>query len=123
MQPFVLIADDDPDVLSSMADLLHDFGCELSLARDVASSVRLLRGKLPDVIVADWTLKEGGVPALRQALRGTPAEHVPIIVVTGDIRVKTRDAGAAVLLKPFEIDVFVGLVTQTLRQQSGGAHH
>jgi len=119
----VLLADDDPLVLGTLAAALNYAGHSVITADTVAAAVGAAgRGRF-DVIVADLTLRGGDLQELLDMASGAPAA-VPVLIVTGavdrSLQAGALAAGAARLLqKPFDLTVlFDTLQVLAHRQQT-----
>ncbi len=110
----VLVIDDEEPVRLGMQELLDSWGCQCCTAQDLAGALKYVALQplqaLPEVILADYRLREGAnggqaIEALRayMLLRGHEA-HLPAIIITGDTAPErlreARSTGAAVLHKP-----------------------
>ena len=97
----VLVVDDDLEILQAMARLLRSWGCDITLAAsldDVEQSLTL--SSPPDVVLADWRLKNGetGTDAIA-LVREAVGEDVPAALITGDA-VPSAPSGLRVARKP-----------------------
>jgi signal transduction histidine kinase/CheY-like chemotaxis protein len=104
---FVAIVDEDMNVLEAMRVLLEGWGCELVLARSADEAVESLklRGRAPEVILADYSLEMGrtGIEAIEQ-IRAATGARVPAVIITGetdpDVIARVRASGLPYLPKP-----------------------
>jgi two-component system, sensor histidine kinase len=109
----MVIIDDDPLVLETLRMTLEDFGLNVIAAADCADAVRRLgsAGRPPDLILADYRLRNGEVGAEAiAAIREAVGSQVPAIILTGelgslgdDLDQPLQDAerlGAALFRKP-----------------------
>jgi len=105
----VLIADDEPDILTLLAEVLEPEGVRLLLAADGETALRLAQSAKPSLILMDWQMPAlSGLDVLR-ALRSSdnPAvRDVPVVLLTG--RASREDTAAGFeagatdyLTKPF----------------------
>ncbi|WP_173980570.1 PAS domain S-box protein [Magnetospirillum sp. UT-4] len=82
----ILVIDDERMVRDALSMLLVQWGCEVLAAADCDEAVALSRrGPPPDVILADFRLREGrnGVQAAK-AVEAACGRPIPTIVLTGD---------------------------------------
>lgn len=80
----VLVLDDDPLVLMTMAELLRDEGFEVEQAANSGEAIRLFQQEpSPRVLVTDLNLGERktGADVARELRRGAP--ELPVVFVTG----------------------------------------
>jgi signal transduction histidine kinase/CheY-like chemotaxis protein len=103
----ILLVDDDQSIRLSAAHLLESWGFAVVTAESAEEALEMLRstGFQPDVILADYRLREGrtGVEAIR-AMRTYCGREVPAAILTGDTEPELlRDlkaSGFALLYKP-----------------------
>jgi PAS domain S-box-containing protein len=109
----VVVVDDDPLVLETLSMVLEHYGWNVIAATDCAEALRGLAsaGSAPDLVIADYRLREGkvGTEAVA-AIRNAVASQVPAIILTGELASlgdeldqPQRDAqrlGAALFRKP-----------------------
>ena len=101
----LLLIDDDAEVLAGMAALLGGWGAQCLLAEDIASALRLCEARAPDLILADYRLREQhtGAQAIAQ-LRAHFQQRLPAIIITGDTAPdrlrEARNTDALLLHKP-----------------------
>ncbi len=82
-EPFVLIADDDPDILEGIAAILETRGYRLETARDGLQCMQLIRKEIPDLLILDMMMPRMDGFAVIRELRGNPAYvGLPIIILT-----------------------------------------
>lgn len=84
-QPYtVMLADDEPQNLKELFDILRQEHYELVLAPNGQEAVELSKKYLPHAIIMDWDMPVmTGLEAVK-AIRATAAtQHIPIIMATG----------------------------------------
>jgi DNA-binding response OmpR family regulator len=117
----ILVIEDDPDMTALFHDILEEEGYRVIAASGPLDSVDISQLR-PRLIVLDlwYGDKADGWDLLHQ-LRTTPgARDIPVLVCTADSRVAQEEAGrlralgADVILKPFDLDDFLGRVAATL---------
>ncbi len=110
----VLVADDEPNIRQTIADLLTRLGCKVDTAADGAEATALLAGNSRyDLVLSDIKMpyKNGyEIFLAAQKLNHKP----PVILMTGfgydpnhSIVRATHDGLAAVLFKPFKVEQFL----------------
>jgi two-component system C4-dicarboxylate transport response regulator DctD len=122
MSPYVLVVDDDPDVL---------FGCEQALqlerietrgARSAEEALAQVRRSLPNVVVTDVRLPgRDGLCVLDEVLAIDP--DLPVVVITGhgdvSLAVKVMKAGAYDFIeKPFQPEYLVDVARRGLEKRA-----
>jgi DNA-binding response OmpR family regulator len=105
--PVVLIADDDPDILTMVQLRLERSGYTVLAARNGREAVELAERHLPDLAVLDVSMPElTGLEAL-VALKGVPRTRtIPVILLTARATANDIEAGLAAgaaeyMVKPF----------------------
>lgn len=86
----VLIVEDDADLAEALARRLKKCGAETMIASNGVEAYRMALKELPDAIIADYVMPEGGGHYLLWRLKSTEStKHIPIIMITG----QTFEAG------------------------------
>jgi DNA-binding NtrC family response regulator len=106
----ILIADDDPSMVSVLSELLKELKHEVVTAGSAARAFELAQESIPDLVLSDIEMPEGrptGLELLRQVKELD--RRVPVIMITGNATkeraVAALRAGAADFIeKPFRID-------------------
>jgi DNA-binding response OmpR family regulator len=105
--PVVLIADDDPDILTMVQLRLERSGYTVLAARNGREAVELAELHLPDLAVLDVSMPElTGLEAL-VALKALPrTQTIPVILLTArstqnDIEAGLAAGAAEYMVKPF----------------------
>ena len=118
----ILIVDDEPNILGTIAPLLRSRGYEVATAMTGLAALEAVDRDKPDMIVLDLGLPDiDGVEVCRR-VRATLA--VPIIVLSargaeGD-KVKALDAGADdYVTKPFGAEELLARIRAALRRADG----
>jgi CheY-like chemotaxis protein len=80
----VLIVEDDADLARALERRLKKCGAETLIATNGIEAYRLAAKELPDAIIADYVMPEGGGHYLLWRLKSTEStKHIPIIMITG----------------------------------------
>lgn len=104
----ILVVDDDPDVRLSLHVRLKINNYDVILAGDGAASIAEARKHMPDLIILDLGLPAGdGFSVLERLKANDSLSMIPVIVVSGRVRIPNKDralaAGAiAFLQKPVD---------------------
>ena len=121
---FVVIVDDDPQMLEAMQSGLAALGCEV-LAAALTAEVLELLGKAerpPDVLLCDYQLgdKDLGLDAVT-AIRDEFATDIPAIIITGvtgpEPLARIAASGLPVLHKPLQWEQLKQAVAQYYARQ------
>jgi DNA-binding response OmpR family regulator len=117
----VLVADDDPEILSLIGKVLSHDPFEVTLCDDAESAlVRLQRGGRYDILISDFMLPGiSGIDLIRQVRSSSATANLPIVMISGhgnyamDVRAKSAGANAF-LRKPFTLSQLRTTVHQLL---------
>lgn len=118
MSKKILIADDEPNIVISLEYLMKREGFEVSVARDGAEALQLLREHKPDLILLDAMMpKQTGFDVL-QAIRAEQPK-LKIVMLTAKGRDTDIEKGRALgaddyVVKPFSTRELVDRVRQLL---------
>lgn len=92
---FVLVVDDENDVLQSTKILLEDWGCHVVTAGSGDEAIRKLTEHIryPDVVISDYRLRNGetGFDVIRK-VRARFDAAIPGILITGDFKQISNEA-------------------------------
>jgi len=105
-KPLVLIAEDNPDVVTYLASCLAG-AYRLSIANDGQECVDIAFARIPDLIVTDVMMPQKDGFEVCQILKNDErTSHIPIVVLTAKADMESRLAGLeqgadAYLAKPF----------------------
>ncbi len=121
----VLVADDDPGILSLIERVFGQHPFEVTLCDDAESAlVRLQRGGRFDVLISDFMLPGiSGLDLIRQVRNSATTATMPIVMISGHgnyaMDARAKSAGANVFLrKPFTLSQLKMTVQQLLVQRS-----
>jgi DNA-binding response OmpR family regulator len=86
-RPLVLVADDDPDILSLVALRLERSGFEVILARDGEQAVAAALEREPDIALLDVMMPKLDGYEVTERLRSNAAtRHIPVILLTARVQ-------------------------------------
>ncbi|MEU8898907.1 response regulator transcription factor [Nocardia sp. NPDC048505] len=120
--PTVLVVEDDPNVRSTLDQLLRFEGYQVLQAADGSAALAILESRQPDLAVVDVVMPELDGLSLCRLLRRR-GDRLPILVLTarhqvGD-RVAGLDAGADdYLAKPFDVEELLARLRALLRRSA-----
>lgn len=106
-QRLVVLIEDERIIREATQTLLSDWGCQVIASASVADALVQLGevGKKPDLIIADYRLREGatGIEAIK-AIRERCGAATPAVLITGDAAAEylkqAQEQGFPVLHKP-----------------------
>ena len=120
-RPFVLAVDDSLSARRSLAQFAQDAGFEVRTARDGLEAIEIIKGKRPDLVLADLEMPRMNGLELTAHLRANQATHtLPVIMITSRSTEKHRreaeTTGVNVYLtKPFMEDELLGHIHRLLQ--------
>lgn len=116
---FVLVVEDNQDLVIGLQDLLHHDGYAVTVTGTVAGAITLVRAHRFNAIILDLGLPDGdGLEVLREIQRVDPS--LPVVIVTAHIS-RDRTVGSltegafAYLTKPYDLNE----LRHTLRRAIG----
>lgn len=90
MKPYILVVDDEPEIRSTVCDILEDEGYEVETAENGASARSARRNRRPDLILLDiWMPDVDGITLLKEWSSEEDADVLPIIMMSGHGTVET----------------------------------
>jgi DNA-binding NtrC family response regulator len=88
MKPYILVVDDEPDICSSVRDVLEDEGHLVAVAENGDTARRLVRARAPDLILLDvWMPDIDGISLLKEFT--AVGVRAPVIMMSGHGTVET----------------------------------
>jgi len=118
----VLIADDEPNIVTSLEFLMEQAGMEVRVARDGQEAIDLAESVRPDLILLDVMMPVLNGYEVCQRLKSDPKlRHVRVLILSAkgrDVEVaKGRELGAdGYITKPFSTRELVSKVRALLGQ-------
>jgi CheY-like chemotaxis protein len=110
---FVLVVDDDPDILAALSDALETEGYEVQGARDGIDALAAIGQRRPDLIITDLLMPTMTGFELLAALHDDPQlATIPTLIITaGRSPEATETPGSVVLPKPLDLDRLMRAIT------------
>lgn len=82
-QPYILIVDDDPDILEGITMILESQPYRLATARDGMKCMEMIREQKPDLLILDLLMPRMDGWGVIREMRSEPGyADVPILVLT-----------------------------------------
>jgi CheY-like chemotaxis protein len=127
-QPHILCVNHSPEILSLLRDLLEAEGFRVSTLTAVDRDLDAVVALAPDFITMDymWTTSDNEWTFLTMMTMDPRTRHIPVILCTGAVaqvmgmEQHLATIGVRVVLKPFDIEVFLQMVQETLGQTPVG---
>jgi CheY-like chemotaxis protein len=118
---FVLIVDDDPDLLDVTSFVLENEGIVVETARNGQEALTLLRaGRLPGLVLLDLMMPVmNGWEFLAEVAKDPELDAIPVVVLTAAERREVPGA-AAVLAKPMDLVALLRVVERYVRGNDRG---
>ena len=120
--PYVLVVDDDPDILDAVRFLLEEEGYRVQTSEkgEYAESLRDGNGGLPDLIILDVLLSGKDGRTICKALKSQDeTKHVPIVMFSAhpDAERSVKEVGAdAFIGKPFSVLDLLNTVERLIKR-------
>ncbi len=121
-RPTILLAEDDPNVRDTLADLLALTGALVQAVPGGHEARQVLETRPIDLIVTDMIMPDGDGKWLMDFVRSTPRfSHLRIIMLSAHVDARDVAAGLsagadAYLTKPFDVEKLLATVSHWLRQ-------
>jgi DNA-binding NtrC family response regulator len=123
MKPYILVVDDEPDICASVKDILEDEGYTVAVAENGEAARRLVRQKMPDMVLLDiWMPDIDGISLLKE-FSGDLTMNAPVIMMSGHGTVETaveatRLGAKDFIEKPLSLAKLLHTVESVLEESS-----
>lgn len=107
----VLIVDDERHIVDLLDDLFRDEGYRVRRAYDGLAALAALDREMPDLVIADVMMPRLDGLTLYNRIRER-TRHLPVILMSAAVTPRSIDA--TFVPKPFDIDILLDLVEETL---------
>jgi two-component system phosphate regulon response regulator PhoB len=120
----ILVVEDEPAIAELLEVNLLDAGYAVTVAPDGETAHRLIREKLPDLVLLDWMLPgQSGLAVARQLRAEARTRELPIIMVTARSDEQDKIAGLEAwvddyVTKPFSPRELRARIKAVLRRRS-----
>jgi DNA-binding NtrC family response regulator len=119
----VVVVEDDADAADALAEVLRIEGHQVGVAFNGESGLRLLRERVPDLVLLDIEMPILGGPAMasRMLIHNAGLEKIPILLISGspDLRRVAAEIGTPYFLgKPHTYQRLIELVARALRERT-----
>ena len=115
---FILIVDDEPELLELLGEEFLSLGAKVILAESGNKALEILKKQAIDVVVSDVRMPDGTGIFLLESMKALRLEIPMVMLMTGNLEFDIYDAydlGAdAVFPKPYNPQVLVDTVARTL---------
>ena len=82
-QPYILVADDDPDIIEAISIVLESRPYNVATARDGEQCLEMIRKRNPDLLLLDLLMpKMDGFAVIRELQSDPATAKIPVLVLT-----------------------------------------
>ena len=82
-QPYIIVADDDPDIVEAISTVLESRPYNVAVARDGEQCLEMIRKRSPDLLLLDLLMpKMDGFAVIRELQSDPATAKIPILVLT-----------------------------------------
>ena len=119
----ILIADDDPDILTLLASRLRSNNMAVVTAQDCNQAIKKAYSEQPDLILMDIRMPSiGGLSAFNSLKMYTRTENIPVIFITAypgkEVQEKVMEMGATdFVAKPFQTEELLSKINRAMAAQ------
>jgi CheY-like chemotaxis protein len=80
---YILVVDDDPDLVETVSMMLESKGCEVGMAYDGVEGEESIRQRRPDLVILDVMMPRKDGYALCAELKSSPkTRDIPVVLLT-----------------------------------------
>ena len=81
--PYILVVDDDPDLVDTVAMMLESKGCEVGRAYDGVEGEESIKERRPDLIILDVMMpRKDGYVLCAELKKGPETRDIPVVLLT-----------------------------------------
>jgi CheY-like chemotaxis protein len=119
MSTYVLIVDDDPQILNLVTEILLDEGYRVAAARSAAEAIQWIEHEVPAVLVTDLTMPAMDGRALALACRARlRTASMPILLMSASFPAYLEGISSvgvhALLAKPFDLFELLAIIARLI---------
>jgi DNA-binding response OmpR family regulator len=124
--PLIVVADDDPDIVTLVSGVLSKAGFEIVPATNGADALELVRSRRPDLAVLDVSMPSlDGLEVLRSIRSDPEVADLPVILLSAraqeeDVRNGYAVGASKYMRKPFSPRELVAVARDLVSDQDGG---
>jgi DNA-binding response OmpR family regulator len=117
-QRYVLVVDDDPDIVDTLVTLLSMEQYQLRVAHDRDAAWEIVQFGEPDVILLDWFMKGMSLEDFVQKTRSLfPSVQIILLSASATTTDKARELSISHLIKPFDINDVLSAVDRAIQRR------
>jgi CheY-like chemotaxis protein len=109
MSKHILVVDDEPDIVTTVAMALELEGYKVRTAANGSEAMEQIRSFAPDLVIIDMVLPEISGQEVARWMKESPEyRHIPVILITAlaqksEKEAFSKDAIDCCLIKPFDL--------------------
>lgn len=121
----ILIVEDDIGIRDVLVDVIEgETTHQAIVAQDGETALSMLQNIAPDMFLVDYRLPGMNGVEFIGRIRGCKRyQHTPIVIMSACQTWGSNPRGIRYLAKPFELDVFLGIVEESLNHHSSERRH
>jgi DNA-binding response OmpR family regulator len=82
-KPYILVVDDDPDLVETVAMMLESKGCEVGMAYDGIEGEESIKERRPDLVILDIMMpRKDGYILCAEMKAQEQTRNIPVILLT-----------------------------------------
>lgn len=82
-KPYILVVDDDPDLVETVAMMLESKGCEVGMAYDGIEGEESIKQRRPDLIILDIMMpRKDGYILCAELKANADTQDIPVVLLT-----------------------------------------
>ena len=82
-KPYILVVDDDPDLVETVAMMLESKGCEVGMAYDGIEGEESIKERRPDLVILDIMMPRKDGYVLCAEMKANPeTQDIPVVLLT-----------------------------------------
>ena len=82
-KPYILVVDDDPDLVETVAMMLESKGCEVGMAYDGIEGEESIKERRPDLVILDIMMPRKDGYVLCAEMKADPdLQDIPVVLLT-----------------------------------------
>ena len=113
----ILLIEDNPAVVTAVAQCLHGAGYQTQCAADVADAVRKVKSRAVSLVLLNWglLLRIGGSDLIGQLRDSSPRARLPMVVISDEVSALNEASSLGIedyLLDPFQLEDLLHVVDE-----------
>jgi len=82
-KPYILVVDDDPDLVETVAMMLESKGCEVGMAYDGIEGEESIKERRPDLVILDIMMpRKDGYVLCAELKADSETQDIPVVLLT-----------------------------------------